>query len=96
MTLVYKLVLRLIYKEKLHDLDGINQTHNLHNSGVTALPVELPSPGEQGGGSYTARYLYTGPLGAYSGMVNNSSRLSYYFLCMQFALQALQPLLFHA
>ena len=42
-------------------------THNLHNSGVTALAVELPSqlpsPWEQGGGG--VRYLYTSALGAY-------------------------------
>ena len=42
MTLVYRLVLRLIGKEKSRDLGG-NRTHDRHNSGVTALPVELPS-----------------------------------------------------
>ena len=48
MTLVYKLVLRLIGKENSQELGG-NRTHNLHSSGVTALPVELPIPWEQGG-----------------------------------------------
>ena len=47
MTLVYKLVLRLICKEKTsQDLSG-NQTHDHHNSSVTALPL---SPWEQGDG----------------------------------------------
>ena len=39
-------VLGFILKEKSQDLDG----HNLYNSSVTALPVELPSPWEQGDG----------------------------------------------
>ena len=41
------LVLSLIWKSQ--DLGG-NRTHDHHNSSVTALPVELPSPWEQGGG----------------------------------------------
>ena len=47
--LTMTLVLRIIWKEKSQDLGG-NWTHNFHNSSVTALPVELSSPWEQGGG----------------------------------------------
>lgn len=42
-TVVYRLILRS------QDLGG-NQTINLNNTGVTALPVQLTSPWEQGGG----------------------------------------------
>ena len=38
--------------EKKKNLGG-NRTHDHHNSDVTALPVELPSPWEQGGGKFT-------------------------------------------
>ena len=52
MTRVYKLVFRLFRKEiKFQDLGGGNRTHNLHNSGVTALPLSYqPSIWEQDGG----------------------------------------------
>ena len=42
---IYYQVLRLICSEL-----GGNGTHDHHNSGVTALHVELPSPWEQGDG----------------------------------------------
>ena len=38
MILVCKLVLIMIWKEKYQDL-GRYLTHNVHNSGVTALPL---------------------------------------------------------
>ena len=36
-------------KKKSQDLGG-NRTHDNHNSGVSALPVEVPSPWVQGDG----------------------------------------------
>ena len=38
MTHVYKLALKLIWKEKISQDLGGNQTHDQHNSCVTALP----------------------------------------------------------
>ena len=52
-------------KKKSQDLGG-NRTRDHHNSSVTALPVELPSPWEQGGGELDT-YMYTSALGAYYG-----------------------------
>ena len=40
-TLVYRLVLRLIMERKKFQDLGENQTHDHHNSGVTALPLAL-------------------------------------------------------
>ena len=46
-------------------ISGLSQTANLHNSGVTALTVELPNPWEQSGwGLWGVRYLYRGAPGA--------------------------------
>ena len=73
LTLVYKLVMRFIQKvQNLMQYLGGNWTHDHHNSSVTALPVELPSPWEQSGGELGI--VYTSALGAYSKV--NSSRPS--------------------
>ena len=39
--------------KKSQDL-GRSRTHDHHNSGETALPIELPTPWEQGGGELGA------------------------------------------
>ena len=52
-------------EKKTQDLGG-SWTHNHHNSGVTAVPVELPSPWEQGSGELGIVYKCSWCLMVYS------------------------------